>query len=251
MHLSFKTGPLCHLFCTKLEEPCSFSKVPDGPYTKFREILRDQKEWTQIRMSEWSQGLTLTQNLDWGFLPSTTFPKTLTSSGSKKGTQICYPFPSKSPSKRIPSRFPTGAPYGEKYLLVGHFYVSLNISQSIFPSESPVSEPPPCSLKGSPWARILHHQCHWSIHSFIHVCLPESPKRDPPTYLGSFFGPRGIWGFKKCGTEEETSVHVPCECEALASLRHAYLGSFFLGPEDIRKLSLGAIWNFAKWAGLL
>jgi hypothetical protein len=33
---------------------------------------------------------------------------------------------------------------------------------------------------------------------------------------------------RKCGTEEETSVHILCECETLASLRHAYLGSFFL-----------------------
>ena len=32
--------------------------------------------------------------------------------------------------------------------------------------------------------------------------------------------------------------------EALASFRHTYLGSFFLDPEDIRKLSTGAIWNF-------
>ena len=56
---------------------------------------------------------------------------------------------------------------------------------------------------------------------------------------------------RKCGTEEETSVHILCECEALASLRYAYLGSFFLDPEDIRKLSTGAIWNFAKVTGLL
>jgi len=47
---------------------------------------------------------------------------------------------------------------------------------------------------------------------------------------------------RKCSTEVETSVHVLCECEALASLRHAYLGSFFLDPEDIRKLNTGAIW---------
>jgi hypothetical protein len=39
---------------------------------------------------------------------------------------------------------------------------------------------------------------------------------------------------RKCGTEEETSVHILCECEALASLRHTYLGSFFLDPEYIR-----------------
>jgi len=45
--------------------------------------------------------------------------------------------------------------------------------------------------------------------------------------------------------------HILCECEALASLRHAYLGSFFLDPEDIRVLGMGAIWNFAKGTGLL
>jgi len=56
---------------------------------------------------------------------------------------------------------------------------------------------------------------------------------------------------RKCGTEEETSVHILCECEALASLRHAYLGSFFLDPEDIQELAMGAIWNFAKGTGLL
>ena len=55
---------------------------------------------------------------------------------------------------------------------------------------------------------------------------------------------------RKCGPEEEASVHILCECEALASLRHAYLGSF-LDPEDIRELGVGAIWNFAKGTGLL
>jgi len=55
----------------------------------------------------------------------------------------------------------------------------------------------------------------------------------------------------KCGTEEETSAHILCECGALASLRHTYLGSIFLDPEDIRVLGMGAIWNFAKGTGLL
>ena len=56
---------------------------------------------------------------------------------------------------------------------------------------------------------------------------------------------------RKCGTEEETSVHMLCECEALGLLRHTRLGSFFLDPEDIRKLITGAIWNFGKGTGLL
>jgi len=52
------------------------------------------------------------------------------------------------------------------------------------------------------------------------------------------------------GVGEETSAHILCECEALASLRHAYLASFFLEPEDIRSLGLGAIWSYSKAAGL-
>jgi hypothetical protein len=56
---------------------------------------------------------------------------------------------------------------------------------------------------------------------------------------------------RKCDTEEETSVHFLYECDAMASLRHSYLSSFFLDPEDIRKLSIGATWNFDKGTGLL
>jgi len=56
---------------------------------------------------------------------------------------------------------------------------------------------------------------------------------------------------RKCGTEEETSVHVLCKCEALASLRHTNLGSFFLDPKDVMNLSMGAIWNLGKGTGLL
>jgi len=56
---------------------------------------------------------------------------------------------------------------------------------------------------------------------------------------------------RKCGTEEEISVHILCECEALASLRLTFLGSSFLDAEDIRKQSIEAIWNFAKGTGHL
>jgi len=38
--------------------------------------------------------------------------------------------------------------------------------------------------------------------------------------------------------------------EALASLRHAYLGSFFLDPEDIKSLRMGVTWNSFKGTGL-
>jgi hypothetical protein len=54
---------------------------------------------------------------------------------------------------------------------------------------------------------------------------------------------------RRCGAEDENSAHILCECEALASHRLAYLGSF-LEPEDIKGISLGAIWNFSKVTGL-
>ena len=55
---------------------------------------------------------------------------------------------------------------------------------------------------------------------------------------------------RKCGVMEEISAHILCECVALASLRHAYLGFFFLELKDIQSISLGAIWSFSKASGL-
>ena len=54
---------------------------------------------------------------------------------------------------------------------------------------------------------------------------------------------------RRRGGEGKTSAQVLCECEGLATLRHTYLGSFFLEPEDVRSLVLQAIWNFSKGAG--
>ena len=57
--------------------------------------------------------------------------------------------------------------------------------------------------------------------------------------------------FRKCGARRKPRRNILWECEALASIRHANLGSFFLDPEDITVLGMGAIWNFAKGTGLL
>jgi hypothetical protein len=84
---------------------------------------------------------------------------------------------------------------------------------------------------------LVIHPLFW-LSSYVLRRDPQERLRSNPTC-------------RKCGTEEETSVHFLCECEALASLRHAHLGSFFLDPEDIRKLSIGAIRNFGKGTRLL
>ena len=53
----------------------------------------------------------------------------------------------------------------------------------------------------------------------------------------------------RCGLHDETLAHILCNCETLLSLRHVYMGLFFLDPEDIKSLSLGTIWNLAKEQG--
>jgi hypothetical protein len=52
--------------------------------------------------------------------------KMFMSSESKKGTHIYYPFLSKSPGKRIPSKFPNGAPM-ERGTLLQDFFAYLLI----------------------------------------------------------------------------------------------------------------------------
>jgi hypothetical protein len=65
--------------------------------------------------------------------------KILMSSGSKKGTQIYYPFHSKSPSQQIPSRFPNGAPI-ERDTRLQDIFTSLLIYLFNISFGSPVKE---------------------------------------------------------------------------------------------------------------
>ena len=42
----------------------------------------------------------------------------------------------------------------------------------------------------------------------------------------------------KCGAHKKNLSHVLRTCEDLVTLRHQYLGSFSLHPEDVRNMSL-------------
>jgi len=55
---------------------------------------------------------------------------------------------------------------------------------------------------------------------------------------------------RRCGAEEETSVHILCECEALDSLIHAYLGSFVFGPTGYCKSNSGGQQELQQITGL-
>ena len=143
---------------------------------------------------------------------------------------------------------PQRGPYGEKYPLTGHFYLSFNISLLIFPSESPVREPPPCSLTGPPWAAILLHQSHWStfhpfLHSYMSAGVPRkessyihmgknirSPSTEPhadrrPTYSGG-------GDLVPQGDRYDTAVSTPLPCSLQLDTFH-----FGLGRPEPRQLS--------------
>jgi len=101
---------------------------------------------------------------------------------------------------------------------------------------------------------FVHLWC-FLLHSLICTCTLDSSSVFPATHntlrrhlhlIGLSDSPL----CRRCGAEEETSVHILCECEVLASLRHAYLGSFFLESEESKSLNLWAIWNFSKVTGL-
>jgi len=54
-HLDLRTGSLWPMCCTKLVEPCSFSKVPNGLLLSF--LMSSGSEKKELRcVSEWSQG---------------------------------------------------------------------------------------------------------------------------------------------------------------------------------------------------
>jgi hypothetical protein len=88
-----------------------------------------------------------------------------------------------------PLQVPQRGPYGERYPLIGHLYVCLNISLFISPSESLVREPPPCSLTESPWNRdtaspepLAYLFIYLFIHSFMYVC--RSPQKGALLHMG-------------------------------------------------------------------
>ena len=101
--------------------------------------------------------------------------KIFMSSGSKKGTQIYHPFHSKSPGKRIPSRFPTGAPMDRDTGLQGIF-MSLLIYLSMFPNRVPMDRDTP-----SPDTLV-----YLFIHSFTYVCW--SPQKGALLHMGKNIG---------------------------------------------------------------
>jgi hypothetical protein len=146
-------------------------------------------------------------------------------------------FTQKVPASESLSQVLQWGPCGERYPLTGHFYVSLITfylslrvpgkgAPSMFPNRVPTDRDTP-----SPESLV-----YLLIYSFIHVCLPESPKRSPPAYgekrkVTVHGAPRrrkayiqwdAAW-FPK-GIVNDTDVSTPVPCSLWHDIFHLGLG---------------------------
>jgi hypothetical protein len=55
----------------------------------------------------------------------------------------------------------------------------------------------------------------------------------------------------RCKQASEMASHVPCDCEALATLGFWHLGQHFMKPGDFEDISGSRILHFVQGAGLL
>jgi hypothetical protein len=148
MHLGLKTGPLCPIFYTKLKEPCSSSKVPGGPCST-------QESPVPLLKIQMAPRLII-----------------IMSSGSKKGTQIYFPFLSKVPAEEPPLGFQTGPIWRERGPLTGHFAYLSKTSSFEFSSKGALPQGP---LHGIP------HRGP-TTRALLHSSIKVPGTQAPPTY---------------------------------------------------------------------
>ncbi|KAJ8941602.1 hypothetical protein NQ318_012948 [Aromia moschata] len=56
---------------------------------------------------------------------------------------------------------------------------------------------------------------------------------------------------RRCGEEEETSLHILCECPALAAARYSNFGAIIIEPKEVTDAPLETVLKFLKETGLM
>ena len=85
-------------------------------------------------------------------------------SGSKKGTQIYFFFPLKSPSKQTSLQDPQRVPYGERHSSTGHLHISKRPNKNSSNKKAPRKKRPTMFPKsGAPMEMDTHFRALLNI----------------------------------------------------------------------------------------
>jgi len=142
------------------------------------------------------------------------------------------PFSLREPRQANPLQVPQRSPYGEKYRLTGHFILSINVTLFTVPPQLPGTEPPPCSLTGSPWAAIPRRQSLWStFHSSIHSCTSAGVHKKEPCYI-STYGEKHKVAVHGAPRRRKTTYNGVRPGFSRGSLRHFYLYPNVMQPSE-------------------
>jgi len=146
--------------------------------------------------------------------------KILMSSGPSKGTQIYYPFLSKSPGKRIPSWLPNGALHGERSAYRAFLHLSWYISLSQRPWE-----------KSGPMETDAHSRALFNTPSSISSkgALPPGPPHGLPSDRDDpFLEPSFIHNSKSLAYKPPSWFQVPLRHKGANMERDAHIHSLSL-----------------------
>jgi hypothetical protein len=55
----------------------------------------------------------------------------------------------------------------------------------------------------------------------------------------------------RCQEEDESAIHILCDCEAVAHIRVRHLGQFFMEPSDYYDAPINKVLHFIRGVGLI
>jgi hypothetical protein len=82
------------------------------------------------------------------------------------------------------------------------------------------------------YSRLFTGHCHLNGHLFK-LGLTEDPTCE------------------RCLEEDESAIHILCDCEAIAHLRFRHLGQFFMEPIDFYEALISKVLHFIRSVGLI
>jgi hypothetical protein len=56
---------------------------------------------------------------------------------------------------------------------------------------------------------------------------------------------------ERCLEEDESAIHILCDCEAVAHVRFRHLGQFFMEPNDYYDIPIYKVLHFIQGVGLI